>query len=243
VTGPAAILGDALIRWDWVREHLSCFGPECIRTRAWEHILLTVLAVGIGLAISLPVGIFAQRHRRAYTPITSAAGILYTIPSISLFVVLIPLTRLTYYTAQIALVSYTLLILIRNVVAGLNGVPEDAKEAALGMGYTNRQLLWRVEIPLAAPVIIAGIRVATVSTIGLVTITALLGFGGFGHFILAGLRTFFTTETLLGAVLSLVLAVVADALLVSAGSLLTPWTRRRRLRGFIPGRGAEAQAA
>jgi osmoprotectant transport system permease protein len=109
----------------------------------------------------------------------------------------------------------------------LNGVPQDAKEAALGMGYTRRQLLWRVELPLASPVIIAGIRIATVSTIGLVTISALLGFGGLGHFILSGLRTFFTTETLVGAVFSLAIAVVADAMLVGAERLLTPWARRR----------------
>jgi osmoprotectant transport system permease protein len=223
----AGHLADALIRWSWVRDHLTCFGPECIRTRAWEHIVLTVLAVGIGLAISVPVGIFAQRHRRAYAPITSFAGILYTIPSISLFVVLIPITHLSYYTAEIALVSYTLLILIRNVVAGLNAVPEEAKEAARGMGYTKRQLLWRVEMPLALPVIIGGIRIATVTTIGLVTVASLIGYGGLGQFILSGLRTFFTTETMVGALASLMLAVVADALLVSVERVLSPWRRRK----------------
>jgi osmoprotectant transport system permease protein len=222
--GLAAILGaEPLIRWSWVGDHL-----DEIWSRFLEHIELTVLAVVIGLAISLPLAVFSHRHRRAYPPITFVTGLLYTIPSLALFVFLVPFTGLSVLSAEIGLVSYTLLILIRNIVAGLDGVPEDAKEAARGMGYTNRQMLWRVELPLALPVIVAGIRIATVTTVGLVTVTALIGKGGLGHFILDGLQNFFATETLIGAVLSVVLAIVADVLLVWVERLLTPWSRAGR---------------
>ena len=129
-------------------------------------------------------------------------------------------------TAEVGLVSYTLLILIRNIVAGLDAVPEDAREAARGMGYTDRQLLWRVELPLALPVILTGMRVATVTTIGLVTVTALIGQGGLGYYILQGLSRLYTTSVLVGAVLSVVLAVLADRLLVFLERRLTPWSAR-----------------
>jgi osmoprotectant transport system permease protein len=214
-----------LFEWDWVMDHLPEIGQQ-----TWEHVLLTVIAVVIGLLISFPLGVYAFRHRRAYAPITWVTGLLYTIPSLALFVILVPIFHLTTTTAEIGLVSYTLLILIRNIVSGLDGVPSDTKEAALGMGYTRRQLLWKVELPLAMPVIIAGIRIATVTTIGLVTVTALIGKGGLGQFILQGLQQFFSTPTILGAVLSVVLALVADGLLLLAQRLLTPWARAARAR-------------
>jgi osmoprotectant transport system permease protein len=210
-----------LFRWSWVFDNL-----DEVAARSWEHVVLTAIAVGIGLAISFPVGVYCYRHRRAYGPIATATGILYTIPSLALFAMLAPFTGLSTTTAEIGLVSYTLLILIRNTVEGLRAVPEDAKEAALGMGYSRRQLLWRVELPLALPVVVAGIRIATVTVIGLVTVTALIGQGGLGHFILLGLERFFSTATILGAVLSVVLAVVADRLLALVERMLTPWARR-----------------
>jgi osmoprotectant transport system permease protein len=215
-----------LFEWDWVLDHLSEIG-----TQTWEHVVLTVVAVVIGFLISFPLGVYAFRHRRAYAPITWVTGLLYTIPSLALFVMLVPIFHLTTTTAEIGLVSYTLLILIRNIVAGLDAVPADTKEAALGMGYTRRQLLWKIELPLALPVIVAGIRIATVTTIGLVTITALIGKGGLGHFILQGLNLFFSTPLIVGAVLSVVLALVADGLLLVAQRSLTPWTRVRVSRG------------
>ena len=223
----AMVGAEPLIRWRWVFDHL-----DQIWARMLEHVQLTVLAVLIGLAISLPVAIYAHRHRRAYAPITFVAGLLYTIPSLALFVLLQPFTGLTTTTAEIGLVSYTLLILIRNIVAGLDGVPADAKDAALGMGYTRRQMLWRVELPLALPVIVAGVRIATVTTVGLVTVTALIGKGGEGHFILLGLQQFFSTATIVGAVLSVALAIVADVVLLGAQRLLTPWARSARVRAF-----------
>jgi osmoprotectant transport system permease protein len=225
------MLADQLIRWGWIFSH----GSE-IWSRLVQHVQLTVIAVGLGMAISFPLAIFAHRHRAAYAPIAWVTGLLYTIPSLALFVILLPITGLSTTTAEIGLVSYTLLILIRNIVIGLSGVPEDVKEAARGMGYTSRQLLWRVEIPLALPTIVAGIRIATVSTIGLVTVAALIGRGGLGQFILEGLQTFFNTEILLGAVLSVALALVADGLLLGTQKALTPWSRTGgpRTRPFIP---------
>jgi osmoprotectant transport system permease protein len=166
------------------------------------------------------------REPRAEAPITWITGTLYTIPSLALFALLIPYTGFTILTAEIGLVGYTLLILLRNIVRGIRGVPADVREAAVGMGYAPRELLWQIELPLALAVIIAGVRVATVSTIGLVTVTALIGQGGFGYLILTGMqRSFFTTEMIAGAVLSVGLAIAADALLVLIQRRLTPWTR------------------
>ncbi|MDQ3985018.1 MAG: ABC transporter permease [Actinomycetota bacterium] len=210
------------IRWDWIADNL-----DEIWARLIEHVELSAIAVGVGLLISFPLGVYAYRHRRAYGPVTAVTGVLYTIPSLALFAFLVPYTGLSTLTAEIGLVSYTLLILIRNVVAGLDGVPEDALEAGRGMGYSNRQLLWRVEIPLALPVVIAGIRIATVTTIGLVTVTALIGKGGLGHFILVGNRLQFWTAMILGAVFSILLAVAADAAFLGLQRVLAPWYRAR----------------
>jgi osmoprotectant transport system permease protein len=221
-----ALVAEPLIEWDWVRDHLHAPGDPNVWDKFLQHLELTVLAVVIGFVISLPIAIYAYRHRRVYAPVTFVAGLLYTIPSLALFVLLIPFTHLTTTTVEIALVSYTLLILIRNTVAGLRGVPEDVKEAARGMGHSDRQILWRVELPMAIPAIMAGVRVATVTTIGLVTVAALIGFGGLGQFILLGLQRFFSTPTIVGATLSVAFALVADGLLVGAERALTPWTRR-----------------
>jgi osmoprotectant transport system permease protein len=222
-----SMLADALIDWGWVGDHLSD-----IRFRLVQHIELTVLAVGIGLAISLPLAILSYRRRRLYGPITAVTGILYTIPSLALFALLVPYTGLTSTTAEIGLVSYTLLILIRNIVVGLRGVPEDVKEAARGMGYTPSQLLWRVELPLAMPAVVAGLRIATVTTVGLVTVTSVLTEGGLGYFILTGFRrSFFSTMILLGSGLSVMLAITADGLLLLVQRWLAPWARARGARG------------
>ena len=213
------ILAEPLVDWSRVADERAEIWAQLL-----EHLALTGIAVFIGLLLSLPLAIYAYRHEWAYGPITGVTGILYTIPSVALFAFLIPYTGLTgYTTAEIGLVSYTLLILIRNIVAGLSGVPADAKEAAHGMGYSRRQLLWRVEIPLALPVIMAGIRLATVTTIGLVTVTAIIGKGGLGKFILDGLETFDTTLSFIGALFSLALAVVADLVLVRLERRVTPW--------------------
>jgi osmoprotectant transport system permease protein len=217
-------MGDGpLFDWSWVSDNAAE-----ITSRVAQHLQLTAIAIVVGFLISFPLALYCFRHRRAYGFVAGVTGVMYTIPSLAFFAFLLPVTGLTVTTAEIALVSYTLLILIRAIVAGLDRVPDDAREAALGMGYSRRQLLWKVEIPLALPVIVGGLRLATVTTVGLVTVTALIGLGGLGHFILSGLRMFESTPILLGAVLSLILAVIIDGILVLAERSLTPWARRRQ---------------
>jgi osmoprotectant transport system permease protein len=215
--------GEPLILWDWVFNHV----PD-IRDRVVEHLILTAIAVGVGLVLSFALSLAVLRAPRAYAPVTWVAGVLYTIPSLALFALLIPVTGLSRVTAEVGLVSYTLLILIRNIVGGIQAVPADVREAAIGMGYSQRQLLWNVELPLATAVIMAGVRVATVTTIGLVTVTALIGQGGLGFFILQGIQQFFATPLVIGALLSVALAVIADGLLVFIQWLVTPWTHSVR---------------
>lgn len=212
-------------QWTWSRRGL-------IGRLFAQHVELTVIAVGVGLVISIPLALLAYRYKRTYSPITWVAGLLYTIPSLALFALLVPITHLSILTAEIGLVSYTLLILVRNTVVGLRGVPEDVRDAARGMGYTRRQLLWRVDMPLALPAIVAGIRIATVSTIGLVTVAALIGKGGLGQLILQGLNILYFTEVLVGAILSVAFALAADLMLLRLERWLTPWTARARVRTF-----------
>lgn len=210
-------------RWDWILDN-----REDVWLALGEHFYLTLVALFFGFLISFPVAIYVFRHRRLYGPVTAVAGILYTIPSLALFAVLVPITGLSStLTAEIPLVIYTLLILIRNIVAGLDEVPDDVREAARGMGYSQRQLLWKVELPLALPTIIAGLRIAMVTTIGLVTVTAIIGKGGFGYFILLGLTRTFSTAIVLGAVLSMLLAIGADVALLRIERSLAPWSRSR----------------
>ena len=216
---------EPFVRWDWIGRNI-----DNLWEATQEHIILTVIAVGVGLVLSLGLSVVALRWRKTYTPITWITGVLYTIPSLALFAFLVPITGLTRLTAEIGLVSYTLLILIRNIVAAIDGVPDSVIEAARGMGYTERRMFFDIQLPLAMPVIIAGVRIATVTTIGLVTITALIGQGGLGFFILRGLQFFSaigTTQILAGTVLSVVLAVVADLALLGLEKALTPWARRR----------------
>jgi osmoprotectant transport system permease protein len=214
--------GEPLIRWDWIAGHLDEIG-----FRVWEHFELTALAVLAGLAIAFALSFIALRVPRLYPPITGITGILYTIPSLALFAFLVPYTGLSILTAEIGLVSYTLLILIRNIVGGIRGVPAEVRDAARGMGYTPRQILWRIELPLALGVIFAGIRIATITTIGLVTVTALIGEGGLGYFILLGIQLFFSTPLVVGAAGSILFAIIVDGSLVLVQRSLTPWSRVR----------------
>lgn len=207
--------------WNWVGDHRTLIFDL---TRA--HVELTVLAVVMGLALSFPLAVAARRWRLLYSPVLSATGVLYAIPSLALFALLLPWTGLTRTTALIGLVSYTLLILVRNIVAGLDGVPSEVSEAATAMGMRSPRRLWSVELPLALPAVVAGIRVATVTTIGLVTVAALIGHGGLGQLILDGLNRDFRTPLVVGSALSVALAAAADVTLVGVQRLLTPWTRR-----------------
>src|SRR5438309_4330744 len=214
--------GEPLILWDWTFNHL----PD-IAHRVQEHLILTGIAVGVGFVLAFALSLAIRQVPRLYAPVTWFAGVLYSIPSLALFALLIPFTGLSIATAEIGLVSYTLLILIRNIVAGVRGVPAEVREAARGMGYTDRQILWRIELSLALAVILAAIRIATITTIGLVTVTALIGQGGMGYFILLGIQLFFSTALIVGALGSVILAVLADGSLVLVQRALTPWTHAR----------------
>ena len=171
------------------------------------------------VAVEIAVRIAARR-------LTWVAGVMYSIPSLALFALLVPFTGLSITTAEIGLVSYTLLILIRNIVGGIRSVPPDVREAAVGMGYSQWQLLWQIELPLGLAVIVAGVRVAVVTTIGLVTVTGVIGQGGLGALILQGIQQFFATPLVIGAVLSIALAVILDGVLVAIQRRATPWTRK-----------------
>lgn len=212
--------GEPLIRWDWIASHL-----DDIAARLGEHLLLLGIALGVGLAIAAALSFLALRRPWTYPPITWVTGTMYTIPSLGLFALLIPFTGLSVLTAEIGLVSYTLLILVRNIVTGIRSVPADVREAALAMGYTPLGLLFQVELPVALPAIVAGIRIATVTTIGLITVTAIIGLGGLGGLIYDGYILGFATPLIVGAVLSLALAIVADAGLAALQRALTPWAR------------------
>jgi osmoprotectant transport system permease protein len=213
-----------LFEWDWVTRN-----ADAIWSATLEHLFLTGTSVGIGLLVSLGLAVLALRWRRLYGPIIATGGLLYTIPSLAAFALLAPFTGLTATTAIIALTSYTVLILVRNIVTGIDGVPPEAVEAARGMGYRRARLFWEIELPLALPVIVAGLRIASVTVIGLVTVTALLGLGGLGQFILRGFRVLppYPTQIIVGTVLSVILAVAVDLLLLALERALTPWTRRK----------------
>jgi osmoprotectant transport system permease protein len=217
---PLLDASDPWIRWSWVASH-----TDRITADLTQHVELTLIAVGLGLVIATPVGVLAWRYHTSRGPVLAVAGALYTVPSLALFALLVPWTGLTVVTSEIGLVAYTLLILARNIVVGLDGVPADVRDAAAGMGYRPIRQLLRVELPLALPVIIAGLRIATVTTIGLVTITALLGQGGLGELLLDGLIRDFRTPLVVGATLSVALAVVLDLVLALTQRLLTPWAR------------------
>lgn len=214
---------DSFIWWSWIGDH-----TDEIWERTVQHLVLTGIAVGVGLVLSVVLSAIALRYRRTMGPITWGAGILYAIPSLALFGFLVPISGASLLTAEIALVSYCLLIMIQNVVAGVDGVPASVRDAADGMGYTPLRRFVRVELPLALPEIITGLRVATVTIIGLVTVTALIGHGGLGAFINDGLNRNFSTPIIVGIVGSVALALVADLIFVIIQRALTPWTRKGR---------------
>jgi osmoprotectant transport system permease protein len=216
---------DSFIWWDWVDRHRGD-----IKSATFEHLRLTVIAVAVGFVISGVLAVIALRYRWTYAPITWATGVLYTIPSLALFVLLLPWTGFTTLTGEIGLVSYTLLILIRNIVAGVDGVSASVKEAADAMGYRPLRRFVSIDLRLATPAIIAGLRIATVTTIGLVTVTGLIGLGGYGAFINDGIDRTFSTPIVIGAGLSVAMAIALDIGLAGVERLLTPWARRRAVR-------------
>lgn len=217
---------EPFVDWGWVGDHL-----DEVRAATLEHLRLTVIAVAVGLVIASALAFIGLRWRRTLTPITAVTGVIYTIPSLALFTLLVPIFGLgSTMSAEVALVGYTLLILIRNIVAGIDGVDPGVRDAAIGMGFTPLRRLLQVEIPLALPAIIAGIRIAAVTTVGLVTVTGVIGLGGYGDFINSGLKRQFNTEIVLGGGLAVLMALAFDVLLLAAERACTPWRRAGRTR-------------
>jgi osmoprotectant transport system permease protein len=193
----------------------------------YEHLRLTVIAVAVGLGMSLLLAAISLRWRVLYAPLAGAAGLLYTVPSLALFAFLLPITGFNSLTAEVGLISYTLAIFLRNIVAGVDAVSPAIVDAADGMGYGPIRRLLTVELPLALPAIAAALRIATVTTVGLVTVTGLIGQGGYGSFIDSGLARDFSTEVVVGGGLSVVMALTLDVVLVGVERVATPWTRAR----------------
>jgi osmoprotectant transport system permease protein len=212
------------IRWDWIERH-----GDDIRTAVVQHVELVLISVAIAVVISVPVAVLVRRHRIPYALVIALGGVLYTIPSLAMFAFLVPSLGIGRNPVIVALVLYSFLILVRNTVVGLQGVPGPVLEAATGMGLTRWQTLRKVELPLALPSIIAGIRVATVSAVGIATIGALIAAGGLGDLIyLDGIaRDFFLTPIVVGAVLAIALAIVLDLLLLGFEWALRPWARAK----------------
>jgi osmoprotectant transport system permease protein len=221
----SCVAENRLFCWSWVSQHWGDTLWPALR----QHVVLTLIALAIGFAIALTAAIFAARHSWIEPPVMGLAGVLFTIPSLALFQLLVPLTGLSRTTAEIAIVSYTLLILFNNTLIGLRGVPPDVREAAEGMGYTRRQLLLRVELPLALPAIVAGLRIAAVTVISLATVAVYVNNEGLGVPIFAAISaSLFKTELIAAGVLAIALAIAADGLLILVQRLLTPWARTAR---------------
>ncbi|MEU8567302.1 ABC transporter permease [Streptomyces pathocidini] len=193
-----------------------------------EHLRLTGLSVLLGLVLAVPLALLARRKRWAAGPVLGVTTILYTIPSLAMFSLLLPVYGLSASVVVAGLVLYSLTLLVRNILAGLQGVPADAREAARGMGYGPLRLLLAVELPLALPAVMAGLRIATVSAVSLATVGAIVGYGGLGNLIYSGMNSFFKAQVLTASVLCVLIAIAADLLLLGVQRLLTPWERARR---------------
>jgi osmoprotectant transport system permease protein len=221
----ATFSDDCLIRNAWV-----C--PEYVRTRAGdlaaataEHLRITILSVVFGAVLSLPLALLARRIRPLRGTVLGLSTAIYTIPSLALFSLLLPFTGLSDRTVIVGLTLYTLTILVRAVLSGLDGVPEEVRDAGRGMGYSPNGLLWRVELPLALPVLIGGLRIATVSTVALTTIGTIVGSGGLGNLIQTGLQSDFKAQVFTASLLCVVIALVLDVLLIGTQRVLMPWRR------------------
>ncbi|MET9507579.1 ABC transporter permease [Streptomyces flavidovirens] len=214
---------------DWIcGEYVRSRGQELADATA-QHVWITVVSVVIGLLIALPLALLARgrdgRRSRFAGPVLGLTTVLYTVPSLAMFSLLLPVFGLSAAVVVTGLVLYSLTVLVRNILAGLEAVPAEAREAALGMGYGRGRLLWEVELPLALPALLAGVRIATVSTVALTTVGAIVGYGGLGTLIVDGLDSLFKAQVLTASVICVLLAVVADLLLLGLQRALTPWTR------------------
>jgi osmoprotectant transport system permease protein len=209
--------------WQYIRTNI-----ESLTTALQQHVELTVATVLLAAAIGIPLAVLANRVNWLTGPILALSGVLYTIPSLALFALLGPILGPSFKTVLVGLVLYALLAIVRNALTGLRQVPAEVRDAAMGMGYGPLALLWRIELPLALPGILTGLRIATVSTVALVTVGYIVGYGGFGNLIITGfLFNFYRPQIMAGTIGCLALALIFDLILIGFGRLVMPWARRR----------------
>lgn len=216
---------DCLARNEWICGAYLSTRSEILSDAVVQHLQLTGVSVALGLVLALPLAVAARRWRWAAGPVLGVTTLLYTVPALAMFSLLLPVYGLSATLVVVSLVLYSLTLLVRNILAGLRAVPEETRQAARGLGYGPVRLLLAVELPLAVPAAMAGLRIATVSAVSLVTIGAIVGHGGLGNLIYSGMNTYFKAQVLTASVLCVLIAVAADLLLLGAQRLLTPWTR------------------
>ncbi|MER7808278.1 ABC transporter permease [Streptomyces sp900116325] len=216
---------DCLARNDWLCGSYLTSRREILQDAVIQHLQLTAVSVSVGLLLAVPLALAARRWRWAAGPVLGVTTILYAVPSLAMFSLLLPVYGLSASLVVAGLVLYSLTLLVRNILAGLRAVPEETRQAARGMGYGPIRLLVAVELPLALPTAMAGLRIVTVSAVSLVTVGAIVGYGGLGNLIYSGMNTHFKAQVLTASVLCVVIAVCADLLLLGVQRLLTPWTR------------------
>ncbi|MGK5627267.1 ABC transporter permease [Streptomyces sp. URMC 123] len=216
---------DCLAHNDWICGDYLSSRREILLNAVLQHLQLTVVSVALGLAVAAPLAVLAWRRRWAAGPVLGLTTVVYTIPSLALFSLLLPLYGLSAAVVVAGLALYSLTLLVRNILAGLRAVPDDAREAARGMGYGSLRMLLGVELPLALPAVMAGLRIATVSTVSLATVGAIVGYGGLGNLIYSGMNTYFKAEVLTASALCVAIAIAADLLLLGVQRLLSPWQR------------------
>jgi len=219
---PCQAKPDEVFCFDWAKDHIDRFGTPTV-----QHLELVLFSVLLGFAIAFAISLLAHRTAWLRPPLLAATGILYTIPSIAFFFLLLPITGLGSTTAIVVLAAYTLQIIYRNTMLGLANVPESVKDAARGMGLTDRQILWRVELPLATPEIIAGLRIATVGTVAIATLAVFIGAGGLGSQMYGGGNLTFPTSIIIAAAIAILMALLFDVVLLTVQRLTTPWRRAR----------------
>jgi osmoprotectant transport system permease protein len=220
-TLPCQANSSEIFCFDWARENIDRYGTPTV-----EHLEIVVFSVLIGFVVAFAISLLAHRVRWLQPPLLAATGVLYTIPSIAFFFLMLPVTGFGRDTAIIVLAAYTLQIIYRNTMLGLANVPASVKDAARGMGFTRRQILWRVELPLAIPEIIAGLRVAVVSTIAITTLAVLISAGGLGTE-MYGANLAFPTSIIIAAAIVILMALASDLILLTIQRLTTPWRRAR----------------
>jgi osmoprotectant transport system permease protein len=224
---PLSASANCLVRNEWVCGEYFRTRSSQLTDALVEHISITVVSVLLGLLLAFPLALLARRYRKVEGLVVGATTAIYTIPSLALFALLLPITGLSRTTVVIGLALYSLTILVRNIIEGLKSVPADVRESAVGMGYGRARLLFGVELPLALPTIMAGLRVAAVSTVALTTVGAIVGYGGLGNLLIQAVDSQFKAQVLAAGVLCVLLAVTFDLVLVGVQRLLTPWTRTR----------------